>query len=276
MDMTPEDYLTRFKEIYMNGPTAQEPVGHRPAAYLLAAYSECRTDPKLNKAADQLRSPNPAWPFDRAFKDRLSRVEVAEICRTPSVDPLVAYCFAMAWGIQWNAPGGYANFVESISDPKKLRENLSALRDPATLKPAGDNERQKAFQLFIEAESTISRLGISYYTKLIFFFLPEGLNGYILDRWTARAVSKFRWPDLITGQPKSGLGNTGNWSTAGHYEAYCHFVEWLAEQMPEVQGKKWTSSQAEQALFGSPDEGTPGKVWRDLIDPPKPKKTAQP
>ena len=54
--------------------------------------------------------------------------------------------------------------------------------------------------------------------------------------------------------------------TPEDYEAYCMFVEYHAKQ------RDWSSSSVELAFFGSPNEGQPGKRWRNLIKPKKKEK----
>jgi hypothetical protein len=289
MDKTPAELLKRFKAIYQNDPPDQGEVGHRPAAYILAAFAQHRSDEVLKSAARELVSDEVGPPFEHAFsKTGIGRDEVAEICRSTKVDELLAYGFAMAWGNQWDA-SSYKAFVESLEDLEGLRVKLKDLKKPSAPLPPGQSRRQAAFEE-LSGKQGIKGLGISYFTKLLFFFLPNLEKGYVLDSWTVRAVSKLAdfdtWP--FEKRPNGGpdwprpkkhpekpetyreyVANPANWKTAQHYETYCCYVEGLAEEMTKYTGKSWTASQAEQALFGSSAPDTAGKQWRDQIRPAK-------
>lgn len=286
--MNQQDYLNQFRKIYANGVPAQGAVGDCAAAYIFAAFVQNSSDLALQNAATGLiksKSGKTGYLAD-AFQP-LRRDRVGEICRDESVDPVVAYCFAMAWGGQWQA-SSYGSFVDSLSDIKRLRGNLVILRVLKAGAPGRSTPRMEAFDLFA-SKSPIKGLGISYFTKLLYFFLPRNIPAYVLDNWTAKSVSKLaehadlpiqdwidkysktsRWPgpkrmpqEISTyGQ---FIGNIANWKTSDHYEQYCQFIEDLAGRL------RWDggASDVELALFGSTKEGSAGKIWRNLVEPPK-------
>ena len=129
MSKTPAEYLNRFKDIYRDGPPNQGEVGHRPAAYIFAAFVQFPNDPALRKAATELAGIEPKWPYNLAFSGNgIDRKAVADICGNSNVDEIVAYCFAMAWGNQWDA-SSYKSFVQSLKDIGTLRRRLKELRD---------------------------------------------------------------------------------------------------------------------------------------------------
>jgi hypothetical protein len=286
--MNQQDYLNQFRKIYANGVPSQGSVGDRAAAYIFAALVQNRSDLALQDAATGLIKSNSGKTgyLADAFQP-LRRDRVGEICRDESVDPVVAYCFAMAWGGQWQA-SSYGSFVDSLSDINRLRGNLVILRRLKAGAPGRSTARMEAFDLFT-SKSPIKGLGISYFTKLLYFFLPNYIPAYVLDNWTAKSVSKLaehadmpiqdwidkysktsRWPGPKRKPEKTStygqfIGNIVNWKTSDHYEQYCQFIEDLAGRL------KWDggASDVELALFGSTDEGSTGKIWRNLVEPPK-------
>jgi len=236
--------LDDFKAIYED-PLEQGVIGHIPAEYILAAFARHPNDAPLRAVAAALVAPHPPpEPFEQQ-----TRSAVGNICRNVDVDTLVAYCYAMAWGMQWKARGGYDNFLRSIADLTELRNNLRKLRTNELGAEHEPPQRQKAFRLF-KTSNPIPRLGPSYFTKLIFFFLPKDGGGYILD---SRTEDSFRglYPELNNAPLPPNL------ATPDRYERYCVFVEQLAHEM------EWTPCQAEQALFGA--KHGPGLQWRNRI-----------
>jgi hypothetical protein len=289
MSRTWIEYLEAFKSIYKDCPPDQGKVGHRPAAYIFAAFAQDpNDDASLRNAARELLNVPLNPPFENAFSGSgLHRDEVARICRDKEVDVIVAYSVAMAWGVQWDA-STYKAFEKSLENKRDLRRKLEKLRDPTTLDLKGLRPRQAAFSLFSGNEG-IGGLGISYFSKLLFFFMPDGVKGYILDSRTAKAVSKLAplpdwslndWRNRLTEDPKwpyptkepkrttsylEYLAKPTSWNTPDHYETYCRYLESLADQMTKYTQRIWTASHAEQALFGSAEDGTPGGRWRRCI-----------
>jgi hypothetical protein len=257
--MTPDEVLNRFNEIYKDLIPDQGAVGHLPGAYILAAFVQNPTDKVLCDAANCLSASPKSGIWAQAFEIQ-NRDAVQKICVDTKVDQLISYCFAMAWGVQWSA-SGYDSFFKSVANPDVIRGHLEKLQDPSSLpKNPAFNCRQKAFQLFKETKP-IPGLGISYFTKLFYFYRPEDTRGYVLDKWTASAVAKLPWPkDLndLPPRPKSPW-SPNSWRKPKDYEAYCMFVEYHAKQ------RGWSPSSVELAFFGSPNEGQPGKQWRNLL-----------
>lgn len=260
--MTPDYVLNRFKEIYENGIPDQGAVGDLPAAYILAAFVQNPTDKSLCHAAACLSASTRSGIWAQSF-EKQDRDAVRKICANPEVDPLISYCFAMAWGGQWSA-SSYNSFFESVADPTVIRGHLEKLQKPKFL-PGNPsfNFRQKAFQLF-KKSNPIRGLGVSYFTKLFYFYMPEVSRGYVLDSWTASAVAKLPWPGCLRPRPTSP-SIPDSWRKPEDYEVYCQFVEHHAKELG------WSSSSVELAFFGSPNECHPGKQWRNFIKPKKKK-----
>jgi hypothetical protein len=262
--MTPNEVLNRFNEIYKNGIPDQGAVGHLPGAYILAAFVQNPTDKPLFHAATCLSASPKSGILAQAFKIQ-NRDAVRKICIDTKVDPLISYCFAMAWGVQWSA-SGYDSFFKSVANPDVIRGHLKKLQDPTLLpKNPSFNSRQKAFELF-KVSKPIPGLGISYFTKLFYFYMPDDLRGYVLDSWTASAATKLPWPECLRPRPTSP-SLPDSWKKPEDYEVYCQFVEHHAKELG------WSSSSVELAFFGSPNECHPGKQWRDVIKPQKKIKT---
>lgn len=261
--MTPEEVLDQFNEIYKDRIPDQGAVGHLPGAYILAAFVQNPTDKVLCDAANCLSASPKSGIWAQAFEIQ-NRDAVRKICVDTKVDPLISYCFAMAWGVQWSA-SGYDSFFKSVANPDVIRGHLEKLQTPTLLpKNPSFNSRQKAFHLF-KGKDAIPGLGISYFTKLFYFYMPEDSRGYVLDSWTASAVAELPWPASLPPRPKSP-SLPDSWRKPEDYEAYCMFVEYHAKQ------RDWSSSSVELAFFGSPNEGQPGKRWRNLIKPKKKEK----
>lgn len=254
--MDSEEYLLQFMQIYENGVPPQPAIGHIPAAYILAAYAQCPDDQHLRVAANRIIRLE--GEFEVAMHP-VARRDVQRICSDHRVDPLVAYCFAMAWGGQWTG-SSYDDFSKSIADPNALREKLGMLRNPDILPgPAEWPPRMKAFQLF-SGNERVPGLGISYFTKILFFFLPEVNRGYVLDSRTALSISKFSGflnPDFLPPNPAS----PPSWTTPAHYHFYCLLLERFSAEF----GGNWTAADVELALFGAESEDHPGNQWREFI-----------
>jgi hypothetical protein len=255
--MDPEEYLLHFLQIYEDPPRVQPPIGHTPAAYILSAYAQCPHDHALANAASEIIHGNytdAMGPVDRNF--------VQKICANNNIDPIVAYCFVMAWGAQWSA-SSYDNFVKNIEQINDLRTNLYFLRNPQLLPGAfGMTEREKAFDLFCNG-SPIEGLGISYYTKVIFFFLhgANGSRGYIVDKWTSLSISRLYAVIPNPGPVPLNAASAPAWAAPHYYESFCGFIDFIAVQM----GADWTGSDVELAFFGSPDENNSGFQWREML-----------
>jgi hypothetical protein len=210
-------------------PPAQGKVGSSPTRYLQ----------DLNK----IRETKLAWP-ENGGRGKLDREEVRELAQDPEVDLLIAYTAAMAWGGR-----NFSNYRYSLEDPsgKNLVKLLEALR-------ASKLNRQKDFKRTDTACKQIKGLGISFYTKLL-FFLRADANAYILDQWTAKsAVLLFpECPIRLTSQ-----GMPSAETRPKDYDWFCQALECLGTQMQV--GETWTGEEVERAIFDDPK----GK-WRAYV-----------
>jgi len=246
--------LETFNACYKTAPQ-QGPVGHTPATYILAAATILQHGhpgyKAIRDAANRLLE-GEAPHHGLTLHAQLDRSMLLELCQTPGVDSTVAFCCCMAWGLQWSMPGGFENFKSALVNPR-LAQNLDLLRKPGSLEGAPPwTDRRGAFVLFDDADSGITNLGKSYFTKLIFFLLRtrDGQKpGYIQDKWTEKSyqVLQGHFPEYRT------VSRRGD-GAAGRYEDFCRFVDYLAES------KKWTGSETETALFGASAE------WRRYLE----------
>lgn len=170
----------------------------------------------------------------------LSRKEVRDVCRDGSIDVLVAYCVVMRWGGR-----NPHNFRLSIS--KGSAGNLRLLLDGLR---KSTSSRAKDFDRAKKAASMIKGLGISFYTKLLFFFRKD-LDAYILDQWTAKsAILLFDPAPVRIASTHFPAPDT----TAGEYDAFCQKLEDLRGDL----GSAWTTGeQVERTIFSER-----GHDWR--------------
>jgi hypothetical protein len=93
-------------------------------------------------------------------------------------------------------------------------------------------------------------LGISFYTKLLFFFRAES-NSYILDQWTAKSAH------LLFEPPPVGLSTFGlpdPDTSPESYESFCADLERLGSPWG------WTGEDVERAIFDRR-----GGCWRSQV-----------
>lgn len=166
----------------------------------------------------------------------LHRAEVREICRDHTIPVLEAYAICMAWGgKRWD------HFCSSVAGASQanLEKLLNDLR-VSTCTRAEDFKRAKL------AAVGVKGLGISFYTKLLFFFRPEP-DAYILDQWTAKSIIKLINPGPV--RLKNGLPADN--TTEEEYEAYCKAIEELATALSSSENS-WTAEDVETGLFDRP------------------------
>ena len=149
-------------------PPTQPPVGNSPQGYLdiLAEPEILANLPHGVPLAAHILHPFP-------LNAPLTRAQVRTICTDMRIDVLEAYAVAMAWGGQ-----NRKYFRTSVIAPG-LPKLLSKLR--------GGGSRSTDFGITQTAANPISGLGISFYTKLLYFFRPTP-DAYILDQWTAKSA----------------------------------------------------------------------------------------
>jgi hypothetical protein len=208
-------HINKFWSCFPN-PPAQPAVGDFPQNYLA----------KLNFICGyQL-----IWPSNHPT-GKLTRIQLRALCRDANVDVLVAYAAVMAWGGRGVESRNYRLSLSYESRPH-LISILTQLR-------ASKQNRQDDFADMQKAATSIKGLGISFYTKLLFFF-REDSDAYILDQFTAKsALLLFDNCRVILNS--SGYPNTDN--TPKSYEWFCKTAEEIGR------GRGWTGEQIEQAMF---------------------------
>lgn len=176
-------------------------------------------------------------------KKPLLRGEVRKLSRDAKAHPLVAYACIMAWGGR-----DLGNYRRSLEDGgNAIIQLVNTLRKSTAT-------RQDDFQMTQSAARSIPGLGISFYTKLL-FFLREKPDAYILDQWTAKsAVALF--PE--TGVRLTAIGLPESDTTGLTYEAFCSRLEACCS--PDDWGTSWrTGEEVERTLFDSPKG--PWRQW---------------
>ena len=226
----PQENINQFWICFPN-PPAQPAVGRSPQVYLQ----------RLNKFCGlELSWPNlhPAGP--------LTRLQLRKLCRDTEVDVLIAYAAVMAWGGRGVDSPNYRLSLSATS-----RTALIAILKQLRVSTAN---RQDDFAAMQSAAENIKGLGISFYTKLLFFF-REKADAYILDQFTAKSTKLLFDPCEVV-LNSSHNPHPGN--TPKSYEWFCAAIETMgAGRIPPP---AWTGEQIEQAMFD-----VRGGVWRKYL-----------
>ena len=184
-----------------------------------------------------------------AFGAPLTRVALRAICLNQAVAPLQKYACIMAWGEQH-----FGNFDSSCGAPA-LEPLIVALL-------ASANNRQIDFAATQASAGRIPGLGISFYTKLLFFLRPVQ-DAYIVDQWSAKSILLLQFPPVIRLGPlgKGGFARAHSATTPAEYERFCQAVECLRGPLWPV-GPPPTAEQVELAMF---DRNRPDGFWRGFV-----------
>ena len=218
-------------------PPTQPPVGNSPQGYLdiLAEPEILANLPHGVPLAAHILHPFP-------LNAPLTRAQVRTICTDMRIDVLEAYAVAMAWGGQ-----NRKYFRTSVIAPG-LPKLLSKLR--------GGGSRSTDFGITQTAANPISGLGISFYTKLLYFFRPTP-DAYILDQWTAKSASLLFKSCKINLNGDLPDPNT----TPAQYEWFCAQLDSFGPIIwPTIAAV--TGEDAEVAIF---DEGRGHGEWRKYV-----------
>jgi hypothetical protein len=214
------------------GPPLQGPVGRSPQRYL-----EELPESHQPQAAVLAKIPG-------GGKQKLTREEARAICRNSEVPPLIACACIMAWGGR-----DFRNYRLNLLDGG---EAIACLVE--TLR-ASMTTRAEDFEATQKAAQTISGLGISFYTKLLFFLRPKP-DAYILDQWTAKS-SVVHFQGVGIRLNAAGLPDP---KTCGKdYESFCARLEACCGS--KCWGEAWkTGEEVERTLFDSPKG-----AWRTYV-----------
>jgi hypothetical protein len=160
----------------------------------------------------------------------------------------------MAWGGRGLMSRNYR-----LSLRKETAEKLVSVL--TTLRVA-DKALKEDFNIIQQAAEEIKGLGISFYTKLL-FFLRRDEDAYILDQFTAKSAQ------LLFNPPPVRLTSQGyplSDKRPEEYEDFCRRVEELSSNLQQM-NVGWTPEKVEQAMFD-----IRGGSWRKYLRshfPPK-------
>jgi hypothetical protein len=181
----------------------------------------------------------------------LTRAELRNICLDPAVTPLAKYACIMAWGGR-----NFQNFNLSINP-----QNLPFLQRLILALLASANNRQIDFAATQAAAAGIPGLGISFYTKLLFFLRPVQ-DAYILDQFSAKSILLLQFPPVIRLLRRSeGYNQATPNTTPAEYERFCQAVEDLRMVLWPAYPAA-TAEQVEMAMF---DRSRPDGLWRGFV-----------
>jgi hypothetical protein len=114
--------------------------------------------------------------------------------------------------------------------------------------------REEDFDHTQQAAAKFPGLGISFYTKLL-FFLRKKPDAYILDQWTAKSAVVL-FPDLGIKLTSAGLPHAS--TSPKTYEAFCKKLDDCAGA--SGWGKAWKNGEeVERTIFDRP--GGPWRTW---------------
>lgn len=161
----------------------------------------------------------------------LSRTEVRNICQEEK-DVLKSYLIVMAWGVQGRNLGGKRNVKRAWDKKDAIRESILKVK-------SGTYSRQQAFDLFI-GNNEIPGLGVSYFTKLLYFFNPK-TNMYIMDRWTTSGVLLLSEKNIIR-HSAEGIPIRSN--NGRNYDLFCRIIDDITLKISASSG-----DETEQRIF---------------------------
>jgi hypothetical protein len=219
-----EEHLNAFRSIFPNSPKEQGPVGRVPKRYLIELNEYCKS----------------TYPWPDGYDGRqIDREGLRGLCQSES-DHMALYAAIMAWGGR-----NFHNYRLTLDQPSRgqLQALIQALR--------GSNlNRKEDFKATQTACNAISGLGISFYTKLL-YFLRKKPDAYILDQFTAKSAILLFKQKNITLQGSMPSSKT----SPDAYEIFCKDIEALATHLSDG----WTADRVEQAMFGK------GTEWRTYL-----------
>ena len=219
---------------FYSAPQPQGPVGSAPIYYI---------DHEL-PAAHGPYGPSLAC-IPGSGTRMLNRSEVRTVCRDSRVHPLVAYACIMAWGGR-----NFSNYRASLAGKNAARvvKLVNDLR-------GGSKNREDDYEFTQKAARGISGLGISFYTKLL-FFLRTNDDAYILDQWTAKSAAVL-FPRIGIKLTSAGMPHPD--TKPKNYGDFCKAIETCVG--PNGWGAAWANGESvERTLFDRP-----GGDWRNWL-----------
>lgn len=179
-----------------------------------------------------------------------SRAEVRAKCRDTECHVLIGYICAMAWGNQ--GPGKSLRYAQAAWKARtKVSSLLEKLRNDGL-------PRRDAFELFCN-EGEVKGLGVSYFTKLIFFFMSQ-TDCYIMDQWTSKSIN------YLTARRVVRIYNDAptRANDGSNYDEYCALVDRLGRMLVERQ-QEGCGEKVEQRLFCKGGKEHESGEWRKII-----------
>jgi len=146
----------------------------------------------------------------------IDRHQLWDLCRNPENPVLFGYVCAMAWGGQEKGPGGRRKVKAAWSQRAKLVPILEKLRTAKL-------PRKEAFESFCD-DGLIGSLGVSYFTKLLYFF-GEDRTCYIMDQWTGKSINLLMGLHVVRIYDQSPTRD----NKGGNYQAFCEAVDALSQ-----------------------------------------------
>ncbi|WP_025898773.1 8-oxoguanine DNA glycosylase OGG fold protein [Sneathiella glossodoripedis] len=206
-----------------------------------------------------------AW-FDRINNNQETnnKEDLFRLARDMASEPTKDICLRiLAWG------GMRATFLGRVFRDAKETKWLELAHKIRS----GQYSRKEAYRKFVELRSAkddpLKGMGPAYFTKLIFFLMPENVDnprGYIMDQWVASSVNLLfeqnvvlmdktcKWgpnKQIEVGLTVSGVNDEVN------YENFCLKIECIAAKI----GK--TPEQTERILMS--EGGKKPHTWRKYV-----------
>jgi hypothetical protein len=218
--MLNKDHISVFRNTFLR-PPEQLAIGDNPLIYLN----------KLN----ELCNLNLVWPKNHPA-DRLTRSQLRLLSRDNEVDVRIAYAAIMAWGGRGVLS---RNYRLSLNDDSivELEKILNTIRNEKL-------SRLEAFRRMQVASQSIKGLGISFYTKLLFFMRLEE-DAYILDQFTAKSAHLLFSNNTVR---LTSQGYPHPTTTPEEYEKFCLNVEVLNTALVN-EDPNWSPDKVELAMF---------------------------
>lgn len=187
---------------------------------------------------------------------QVSRTQLKSMVRTSQIDTLSCCIAILAWGGMNRQHGVrlFSSGTEWLSIAEEIRQ--------------GALTRAQAYQKFAELRNTkkLPGLGPAYFTKLIFFLMPDGkMTGYIMDQWTSVSVNLLFKQVIVHTSVQKNFKDDGSFKASEfvmdsnshiQYEHYCQAVEWLAKNL------NISPERTEEMMFS---EGRGKGVWRNYV-----------
>ena len=224
--------------------SGQAAVGRSPAVYILDGLPKEYLDdiPEVSSGKLPAKLAHEALEIIRKMGINpdapLTRDQVRAVCSNKKVGDFLAYAVVMAWG------GQRMSHFRSSASNIHLLDLVKQLRT-SKLSRSDDFERCRV------ACASIKGLGISFFSKLLYFLRPT-TDAYILDQWIAKSLSVLFHPSPVRMAP---WGGPHPMTTATEYDACCEAIEQLGLKL-----WGWRGDQVEQLLFDRP-----GGKWRTYV-----------